>query len=156
MNDAAKIRKATSRDVRAIAAMVEAAYQPYIARIGKPPGPMLDDYVEVVRRHRVVVIEYADAKSAHLIVGALVLIESPRQMLLDNIAVHPDWQGRGIGRRLLEYAEAETRRLGFAQLTLYTHECMTENIAMYQRAGYAVTERRCERGYRRVYMAKVL
>jgi hypothetical protein len=38
------IRAATAADVRAIADIVEQAYRHYIARIGKPPGPMLDDY----------------------------------------------------------------------------------------------------------------
>jgi hypothetical protein len=39
-----RIRAATGADVPAIANTVEQAYRHYIARIGKPPGPMLDDY----------------------------------------------------------------------------------------------------------------
>ena len=37
------IRPATVADVPAIAENVEQAYRHYISRIGKPPGPMLDD-----------------------------------------------------------------------------------------------------------------
>ncbi len=41
---------------RAVAACVAAAYGVYIERMGRPPGPMLDDYAEVIARHRVFVI----------------------------------------------------------------------------------------------------
>ena len=42
--DEDRIRAATAADVPAIAEIVDQAYRHYIARIGKPPGPMLDDY----------------------------------------------------------------------------------------------------------------
>jgi ribosomal protein S18 acetylase RimI-like enzyme len=57
---------------------------------------------------------------------------------------------------LIELAESEARRRGLRELTLYTHECMTENIGMYRALGYVETERRTESGYRRVYMRKVV
>ena len=38
------IRAATADDVSAITQIVGQAYRHYIARIGKPPGPMHDDY----------------------------------------------------------------------------------------------------------------
>ncbi len=112
---------------------------------------MLDDFAEVIREHIVFV-----AEDAGDVIGVIVLIQQESSMLLDNIAVHPDYQGKGVGRRLLEFAELETRRLGYTQLNLYTHECMTENIAMYERSGYVETERRTEHGYERVYMQKRL
>ena len=145
------LRPAHDDDAAAIAHCVEAAYRHYIPRIGKPPGPMQDDYAEVVRRHRVFIAEMSGAPA-----GVLVLMRTPRGILLDNIAVHPEHQRRGIGRRLLALAESETRALGYSQLELYTHERMAENIAFYRRAGYAETARRRERGYERVYMRKAL
>jgi hypothetical protein len=39
-----RIRAATAADVPAVAEIVDQAYRHYIARMGKPPGPMLDDY----------------------------------------------------------------------------------------------------------------
>ena len=39
-----QIRVATAADVPAIEEIVNEAYRHYVARIGKPPGPMLDDY----------------------------------------------------------------------------------------------------------------
>ena len=145
------LRRAKAADAAGIAACVRAAYSPYIERIGRPPGPMLDDYDQVVCDHRAYVIE-EDGE----ILGALVLIEKEEGLLFDNIAVQPERQGEGIGRRLMEHAESEARRLGYGHLDLYTHERMTENVAMYERIGYVEVDRRTERGFPRVYMRKRL
>jgi ribosomal protein S18 acetylase RimI-like enzyme len=75
-------------------------------------------------------------------------------LLLDNVAVAPAAQGQGYGRALVGFAEAEARRRGHAQLRLYTHVLMTENLALYRRLGFEETGRITEKGYERVYMAK--
>jgi len=130
---------------------VHAAYRHYIERIGRPPGPMLDDYAEVVRTRQVHVAE-ADGR----IVGVLVLDVTDEGFLLENIAVDPSIKGTGVGKRLLELAEAEARRQGHASLYLYTHEKMTENQALYARIGYEEYARRTENGLARVFMRKRL
>ena len=150
MDKEPEIRKARLCDVSAIQNCVEAAYQHYINRIGKPPGPMLDDYAEVIEHHKVFVAETEN------IVGVLVLIQKSIGVLLDNIAVHPEQQGKGLGKRLINLAETETRASGFKKLDLYTHECMGENIELYKSLGYTETERKEEQGYNRVYMQKCL
>jgi GNAT superfamily N-acetyltransferase len=112
---------------------------------------MLEDYNQALRRHRAFVLEHDGT-----VVGAAVLIIEPERALLDNVALLPALQGRGLGRRLIAHVEEEARRLGFAALELYTHELMTENIALYRRLGYAEFARRTEKGYARVYMRKDL
>jgi ribosomal protein S18 acetylase RimI-like enzyme len=77
-------------------------------------------------------------------------------MLLDNVAVAPDAQGSGLGRRMLEFAERVAAERGYGAIKLYTNEAMTENIALYRRIGYAETHRIEEKGLRRVYMRKPL
>src|SRR6185312_9837699 len=42
------IRRAEPEDRAAIESIVRAAYAVYIPRIGKPPGPMLDDYAALI------------------------------------------------------------------------------------------------------------
>lgn len=144
------IRRATEYDVPAIGECVAAAYRHYIDRIGKPPGPMLDDYAEVVRRHEVFVAETEG------IVGVLVLIRMPTGILLDNVAVDPGHQGQGLGKRLIAFAESEAKNRGFEALELYTHERMHENLALYVALGYEETARREAGGYRRIYLRKRL
>ena len=145
------IRPARAGEHVAVSEVVHAAYRHYSARIGKPPGPMLDDYAQRVADDQVWVLE-----EAGLIVGILVLEETPSGFLLDNVAVLPDRQGKGYGRRLMAFAEAEARRRGFAAIQLYTHALMTENIALYRRLGFVETRRGNEKGYDRVYMTKRL
>jgi ribosomal protein S18 acetylase RimI-like enzyme len=144
------IRRAEPQDCAAVEAIVEAAYSVYVERIGKPPGPMLDDYIRLIDEGAVSVLEAPDRVLAALI----VLLPKADHLLLDNIAVRPDHQGQGIGRRLITFAESEARRLGYGELRLYTHEKMTENIALYTRLGFRETGRGREAGYDRVFITK--
>jgi ribosomal protein S18 acetylase RimI-like enzyme len=128
---------------------VTAAYAHYIIRIGKPPAPMLENYLKVIRRHDVTVLTTGEN-----IIGVLVLIKQERNLLLDNIAIHPDYQGQGFGKRLIAVAEERARNAGCDAVRLYTNEQMIENIEFYKKLGFEETERRVEQGYRRVYLHK--
>src|ERR1700745_1605406 len=75
-----RIRAATAADVRAIADIVDQAYRHYIARIGKPPGPMLDDYAARVLEGVVWVLD-----EGSVIAGIVVLLPATDYLLLDNI-----------------------------------------------------------------------
>ena len=145
------LRPARAADLPAVQALVARAYGHYVARIGKPPGPMLDDYAARIAEGAVQVLE-EDGR----LVGLLVLLPEADHLLLDNVAVDPAAQGRGHGRRLVAAAEDEARRLGLNELRLYTHELMSENVAMYERLGFAETHRGQQAGYARVFMRKRL
>ena len=145
------LRRAEPADADALAQCVNAAYCHYIPRIGKPPGPMLVNYAEAIAQHQVWV-----AIDRQQLIGGLVLIPAADYLLLDNIAVHPEHQGRGLGRALLDLADAEARSQGYGELRLYTHERMTENIAMYTYLGWIETGRGEQDGYQRVFMRKPL
>jgi GNAT superfamily N-acetyltransferase len=127
-----RLRPATESDVPSVAALVKAAYGHYVERIGVLPRPMTDDY------------------------PAVVLTVTDEGFLVDNVAVHPSRRGTGLGRALLQFAEAEARRAGFDALHLYTHEQMTENLALYSRIGYVEYDRRSQGAFSLVYMRKQL
>ena len=112
---------------------------------------MTEDYADVVRRHHVTVAERSGE-----IVGLIVLAVGGDGFLIDNVAVDPSHQGNGVGRALLESADAAGRRAGFDSIYLYTHEKMTENIALYSRIGYVEYDRRLHGDARLVYMRKQL
>ena len=151
------IRPAQAADVAAIEAIVERAYGGYVERIGMRPGPMDSDYAEKVGEGLVHVADERSAGgegSAAAIAGLIVLVELDDRLLIDNVAVDPERQGEGIGRRLLAFAEDRARAAGLDRVALYTHEMMSENIALYARLGYVEDERRQEDGYSRVFMSK--
>ncbi len=147
----ATIRLATARDYDAVVQIVNAAYEKYIARIGRKPMPMLADYAELIARETVHVLEHDAA-----VCGLVVLYCEDAHVLLENIAVAPNAQGKGIGKRLMQFVEEFTRAQGRNEIRLYTHEKMVENIEIYKHLGYVETERRQENGFRRVFMAKQL
>lgn len=149
--DEPRIRAANADDASVIGQIVEQAYRHYVPRIGKPPGPMLDDYGARVAEGVVWVIGEGSA-----IAGIIVLLPRPDHLLLDNIAVAPTRQGSGLGRRLLAFAEAEAVRRGYREIRLYTHRTMTENQRLYAAVGYEETGRGTEAGYERVFMRKRL
>ncbi|MFC7692140.1 GNAT family N-acetyltransferase [Paeniroseomonas aquatica] len=131
--------------------MVEAAYGPWVPIVGRRPFPMQDDYAARIAAGQAWVLEDAGA-----IAGLVVIEREADHLLLDNIAIDPARQGRGDGRALLDFVEAEARRLGLAEVRLYTNLLMERNIALYARRGYAETGRRQEQGFARVFMAKSL
>ena len=145
------MRTATAADVAAIEAIVQAAYSPYIERIGREPGPMLEDYRQLVQAAGVHVLENAGS-----VQGFIILLDDGDALLLDNLAVAPDAQGLGYGRMLMDFAERQALDAGFAAIRLYTNEALTENITLYTRRGYVETHRAEEHGLRRVYMTKQL
>jgi len=146
------LRTARPEDRVAVEAIVIAAYSIYVERIGKPPGPMLDDYAALIADSAVSVFAPPDGEIAAII----VLLAKPDHLLLDNVAVRRDRQRQGLGRQLIEFAEAEARRLGYREIRLYTHQAMTENITLYARLGFVETGRGREAGYDRVFMKKHL
>ncbi len=144
-------RLARSEEADALRQLVTDAYSHYIGRMGKAPGPMLDDYARRVADGQAWVLKVDQA-----IAGLIVLEDDGDALLLDNVAVSPTAQGKGFGRTLIAFAEEEARRRGHVELRLYTHVLMTENIALYERLGFRKTKTVSEKGFERQYMAKEL
>lgn len=115
------------------------------------PRPMTHDYTDVIRNSHVTV-----AESEGTIVGVIVLTTNDGVFAIDNVAVHPSHRGMGLGRALLEFAEAEAQRAGFDSISLQTHEQMTENQSIYSRMGYVEVDRRSHGDFSVVHMKKDL
>jgi ribosomal protein S18 acetylase RimI-like enzyme len=150
------IRLARDEDAAAVSALVEAAYSMYIPRLGCKPLPMLEDYMALISKRIVHVLE-----ENGVISGLVVLVPEDGAMMLSNIAVSPAAQGRGLGRALLDFAEAKARADGFESIRLYTNEVMIETLAIYEHCGYSEIQRKedvisTSLSSKRVCMAKQL
>lgn len=55
---------------------------------------------------------------------------------IGQLAVRPDWQGRGLGRTLMEHAERAAASLGALEAAVDTSEHATHLISWYERQGY--------------------
>jgi GNAT superfamily N-acetyltransferase len=143
------LRRATADDLPAIRFVIDAAYARYLTRMDKPPAPMSRDYGPSVEAGTTWV-------TGSPVTAVLTLYPREDHLYVENVAVAPSAQGRGVGRALMEFAEQEAARRSLSRMALVTHEAMTENQAIYARLGYVEVERRTEDGYRRIYMEKAL
>lgn len=145
----ALIRPAVTADVPAVKAVIDAAFHPYIERIGLVPAPMEADHAANVAAGLVFV-------TGDPVRGLVVVVPEADHLYLDAIAVHPDARGTGLGRALLRWVEARARQLGRPEVRLLTNAKMWENQKLYERYGYEVVERRADGPYDRIHYRKVL
>jgi N-acetylglutamate synthase-like GNAT family acetyltransferase len=123
------LRRAEPQDAPAIANCFDAAYRRYSPTAR---GSLtVAYYAETIALYQVWVALYKGQ-----IIGGLVLIPKEDHMLLANIAVHPYHQGKGVGRALLELAEAEALDQDYRELRLHINKTMNENRALYKRSGW--------------------
>lgn len=147
----ATIRRAEAADASSVQALVERSYLPYVARMERRPAPMDQVYDQVLHQTDSWIAEIDGA-----IVGVVVTRPNSDHLLIDNVAVLPEVQGRGIGSQLLAVAEDRAVACGLTEVRLYTNEVMTENLAFYPRHGYRETGRAVHEGFRRVFFAKTV
>ncbi len=151
----ARIRPARPADVPDVRRVIDAAFRPYIARIGLVPVPMEADHAANVAAGRVFVAETPTAGPAR-VTGLVVVDRRADHLHLDTVAVHPEAHGTGVGRLLLEFVEAHARALGLPEIRLFTNALMWENQRIYPRFGYEVVERGATGPYDRIHYRKRL
>ncbi|MEU1005455.1 MULTISPECIES: GNAT family N-acetyltransferase [Streptomyces] len=144
-----EIRPARAADVPVVAEVVDAAFRPYIERIGRVPQPMEEDHAANVAAGKVFV-------TGDPVTGLVVVEAFDDHLFLDTIAVRPAAHGRGVGRRLLRFVDAHARTLGLPEVRLYTNALMWENQRIYPKYGYELVERRVDGPYDRVHYRKRL
>lgn len=143
------LRPASLDDVGAIRSLTRDAYSKWVPVIGREPLPMTADYDEAVRKHRIDLL-FEDGTLA----GLIEMIPQNDHLLIENIAVSPIRQNRGLGRKLLAYAEQVAAAQGYSVIKLFTNKLFAENVQLYSRVGYGVDrEVESELGIT-VYMSK--
>lgn len=145
------VATATPADAPAIRDLVRAAYAKWVAVIGREPRPMTADYAAAVLAHRIDLL-HAGTDLA----GIIETMQYDDHLWIENVAVAPAWQGRGLGRHLLGHAETLARGAGLGELRLLTNAAFAANVALYARLGYEVTHSEPFMGGTTLYMAKPL
>jgi GNAT superfamily N-acetyltransferase len=152
MDGSFELRRAGPADAAAVRQLTRDAYAKWVPVIGREPMPMAADYEVAVRDHRIDML-YIDGGLAALI----ETIDQGDRLLIENLAVSPDHQRRGLGTRLLAHAEAVAAALGHELIWLYTNRRFEGNVALYNRVGYRVdSEEPNADGLVRVNMSKLL
>ena len=116
---------------------MESAYSVYRERMdGKRLPPMEVDYSSEIRDYPTWV-----AESNGSIIAGLIMIYENEFASIANIAVHPDFQGQGVGGGLMKFAETVAKEKAYPELRLATHILLTENISLYEHLGWSEIER---------------
>lgn len=146
MNRQWQIRAASPEDSGGLQACMESAYAGYQERLGGKLLPPMDlDYSSEIRDFPVWV-----AECENRVVGGLIMMFEDNHALVANVAVHPDFQGIGLGGGLMEFAETKAKQQNYSELRLTTHVLLNENISLYLHLGWMETSR----DDTRVYMNK--
>ncbi|TPN80789.1 GNAT family N-acetyltransferase [Mesorhizobium sp. CU2] len=146
---AIEFRLATPADAAAIRDIVRAAYAKWVPVIGREPMPMRADYDKAVAEH-----PFGLAIDGDRIVGLIETVLADDHLWIENVCVAPDAQGRGIGRLLLERAEAKARQAGRHELRLLTNGAFEANVSLYARLGYTIDREEPFMNGTTVYMSK--
>ena len=146
-----EFRPAEPADAAAIKAVVREAYAKWVPVIGREPLPMRVDYDKAVREHR-----FELAIENGRIIGLIETMAHEDHIWIENVAVAPAAQGRGIGRKLLDSAERAALQAGIRELRLLTNGAFEANVSLYKRHGYAVDREEPFMNGTTVYMSKRL
>jgi GNAT superfamily N-acetyltransferase len=146
-----ELRSANPQEAGMIRDLVRAAYAKWVPILGREPLPMKADYERAVREHQIDIL-YIDGR----MVGLIETMLRSDHLWIENIAVRPDSQGKGLGRQLLAHVERKAAEAGWAETRLQTNAAFEANVALYTRAGYSVDRREPFMGGTTVYMSKKL
>ena len=138
------LRRATRTEIPAVTTLQQAAYAPLNQRIGMALPPHDADFAALFETMEIWVSGPSEALET-----ALIIEPKSDHLLIWSLAVVPALKGRRLGSVLLDFAEDRARHDGHGLVRLYTNERFTENVAWYQRRGYAI-ERIEERPDRRI------
>jgi ribosomal protein S18 acetylase RimI-like enzyme len=112
---------------------------------------MVADYDRAVREHRIDV-----TVSGSVIIGLIEMMRREDYLWIENIAVRPEDQGRGLGRQLLLHAERQAIEAGCVEIRLLTNAAFEANVALYEKTGYVIVKSEPFMGGTTVYMTKTI
>ena len=78
---------------------------------------------------------YRMSEGRKLVGAATVRWRKPPCEIIE-LAIAPDRQGQGLGRRFVDWLVAEARRRGKAEMLVGTANSSLDNIAFYQKCGF--------------------
>jgi GNAT superfamily N-acetyltransferase len=145
------LRRAHSDEAGEIEAFQRAAYERNRAILGVEPIPLKADYIKILSDYEV----WLHANGGAL-AGVLILEPRASDLLIWSVATAPDRRGAGLGNRLLAAADVRARELGKDVIRLYTGELLVDNVAWYQRRGYAIERTEAMSDRRIVHMMKTI
>ena len=132
------VERASVEDAAEILALQKLAYRSEAAIYGDYTIPPLVQTLEEIRadlKKRV----FFKVSSGDRIVGSVRAHAGEGACFVGRLIVHPDWQNRGIGSRLMNEVEAAFGDV--ERFELFTGSRSEKNLYLYQKLGYEIFKR---------------
>ena len=144
-----QIRAATVTDLASIVEYSDLAFAYLTGHSGKSGVDAADDLrLQILEGSIQLICDGED------VLGYISLYPAADQMFIDTLAVLQKHHRRGLGSRLLGFADGEALRRGLTTLNLFTKGTVEDNLAFYPRRGYRETGRCNDDGFCRVFYSK--
>ncbi|MGH2447402.1 MAG: GNAT family N-acetyltransferase [Chloroflexota bacterium] len=113
-----------------------AAYEEYRESL-EPPSGAHDETVEDVA-HALLAGGGLIARLNGEAAGSARYRPGDNCLLVERVAVLPEFRGRGIARSMMAEMETVARELGLRAVEVYARGSLPDNVAIYRRLGYRV------------------
>lgn len=130
------IRLARAEDAQAFHRVEEDAAalfagEPAMKGIPIPPSTSADDYARIIARRRSLTA-LCDGE----VIGFAAVAPMGRELHLEEMSVARAFQGRGVGKTLLNAVKVDARNSGYRAITLSTFREIAWNAPFYARQGF--------------------
>jgi GNAT superfamily N-acetyltransferase len=137
------LRAAGPGDAEPMAALIRLAFAAQSV-VTDPLPSALRESAATIETH------FAKGDGGFLIEGpaaCLLWAVDERGLYLGRVAVHPDWRGRGLAKRLIAATEEVARERGLKLLHLSTRLVLTDNRRLFAACGFVETKEEAHPGY---------
>jgi GNAT superfamily N-acetyltransferase len=141
--DRRPLRAATPADAAALAALIRLAFAQQTV-VTDPLPSALKETAASVAAH------FAKGGGGLVVEGpvaGLLWSEADGGLYLGRVAVHPDWRGHGLAKRLIAAAEEIARARTLPRLHLSTRLVLADNRRLFASCGFIETAEHAHPGY---------
>ncbi|MBF4471563.1 GNAT family N-acetyltransferase [Flavobacterium sp. HJJ] len=138
------ITKAASDDIPALEKLINSAYRGETSKKGWATEAdllagkriTLDQLNEIFKDKNNTILKFTENNQ---IIGSVLLTDKGDKLYLGMLAISPELQNKGIGKKILHEAEVHARSLGLSKIVMTVITIREKLIEWYNRHGYIDT-----------------
>ncbi|OOG78461.1 GNAT family N-acetyltransferase [Flavobacterium sp. A45] len=135
---------ATLEDISALEKLINSAYRGETSKKGwateadllEGKRITLDELEEIIKNKDNTILKYTENNQ---IIGSVLLANKGNKLYLGMLAISPELQNRGLGKKLLQEAEVHALNLGLSKIVMTVITIREKLIEWYNRHGYVDT-----------------
>lgn len=149
-----KIQEANKKDLKKILNLQYIAYQTEAQLLNNPNIPPLKETIEEVEKEFENGIFLKVVDDGCIIIGSVRAYSKDNSLYIGKLMVHPDFQGRGIGTKLIKEIEEICPHQRYE---LFSSSKSIRNIKLYEKLGYRIFKEETTPGnLKLIYLEKII